>query len=562
MAERPEHLDVLIVGAGLSGIGAACRLRTEHPGRSVAILEARESSGGTWDLFRYPGIRSDSDMFTFGFKWRHWEGDVALADGPSILEYLRSVAREYGVDRLIRYRHRVVSASWDSETDLWTVEVDRDGTPVTLTTSFLWGCGGYYDYDAGYTPEFPGQESFGGTVVHPQHWPEDLDYAGKKVVVIGSGATAVTLVPAMARAGAEHVTMLQRSPTYILSLPGRDPIAKRLHWLPPKLRYSIVRWKAILLAVATYQLAQRRPAFVKKLIRSMVEKQLPPGVDVDTHFKPAYNPWDQRLCFVPDGDLFKAFRAGTASVVTDHIDTFTETGIRLRSGEELEADMVVTRDRADPQGNGRDRAHRRRRAGQDARNPDLQGVDAQRRAELRVHDRLHQRLLDAEGRPGRRLRVPAAHLHGHERRTTGGRAARPVGRRGAADHVQLRLHPAGPRRAAEAGRPRALEAAAELPQGPALHQPRPDRRRRPDVSLSPRLVTAPVPTREAVMGLKDKAENKAEELKGKGKESTGKATGDRDLEAEGKADQASGKVKQAGEHVKDAAKDVKDGLTR
>lgn len=339
---HPEHVDVLIVGAGLSGIGAACRLRTEHPGRSVAILEAREASGGTWDLFRYPGIRSDSDMFTFGFKWRHWEGDVALADGASILEYLRSVAEEYGVDRLIRYRHRVVSASWDSATDRWTVEVDRDGETVTLTASFLWGCGGYYDYDEGYTPQFPGREDFRGTVVHPQHWPEDLDYTGKKVVVIGSGATAVTLVPAMSQAGAEHVTMLQRSPTYILSLPGRDPVATRLHRLPSRLRYQIVRWKAILLAVATYQLAQRRPAFVKKVIRAGVAKQLPAGMDVDTHFKPAYDPWDQRLCFVPDGDLFKALRSGRASVVTDHIDTFTENGIRLRSGEELEADVIVT----------------------------------------------------------------------------------------------------------------------------------------------------------------------------------------------------------------------------
>jgi cation diffusion facilitator CzcD-associated flavoprotein CzcO len=281
-------------------------------------------------------------MFTFGFKWRRWESDVALADGPSILRYLTAVAQEYGVDRLIRYRHRVVSASWDSETALWTVEVDRDGTPLTLTTGLLWGCAGYYDYDQGYTPEFPGLADFRGTVVHPQHWPEGLDYTGKKVVVIGSGATAVTLVPAMAKAGAAHVTMLQRSPTYILSLPGRDPLARRLGWLPGGLRYQIVRWKAILLAVATFQLAQRRPAFVKRLIRSMVEKQLPPGIDVDTHFRPAYNPWDQRLCFVPDGDLFKAFRAGTASVVTDHIDGFTETGIRLRSGEELDADVIVT----------------------------------------------------------------------------------------------------------------------------------------------------------------------------------------------------------------------------
>ena len=337
-----EHVDVLIVGAGLSGIGAACRLRTEHPGRSVAVLEAREASGGTWDLFRYPGIRSDSDMFTFGFKWRPWPGDTALADGSSILDYLRTVAREYGVDRLIRYRHRVVSASWDSETALWTVEVDRGGDPVTLTTHLLWACGGYYDYDQGFSPEFPGQEDFRGTIVHPQHWPEELDYAGKRVVVIGSGATAVTLVPAMAGAGAGHVTMLQRSPTYILSLPGRDPLATRLRRLPTRVSYPIVRWKAILLAVATYQLAQRRPELVKSLIRKMTAKQVPAGVDVDVHFKPAYNPWDQRLCFVPDGDLFKAMRAGRASVVTDHIDTFTETGIRLRSGEQLEADVVVT----------------------------------------------------------------------------------------------------------------------------------------------------------------------------------------------------------------------------
>jgi monooxygenase len=337
----PEHVDVLIVGAGLSGIGAACRLRTEHPGRSVAILEARAASGGTWDLFRYPGIRSDSDMFTFGYKWRPWPGETALADGPSILEYLRAVAREYGVDGLIRYRHRVLRASWDSGTNLWTVEADRGGETVTLTTSFLWGCGGYYDYEQGFAPDFPGQEDFRGTIVHPQHWPEDLDYTGKKVVVIGSGATAVTLVPAMAAGGAAHVTMLQRSPSYVVSLPGRDPVAVRLGRLPARLRYPIVRWKAILLAVATYQLAQRRPQLVKDFIRKATLKQLP-DVDVDRHFKPAYNPWDQRLCFVPDGDLFRALRAGTADVVTDHIETFTETGIRLRSGEELEADVIVT----------------------------------------------------------------------------------------------------------------------------------------------------------------------------------------------------------------------------
>ncbi len=341
--EQPaEHVDVLIVGAGLSGIGAACRLRTEHPGRSLAVLEAREVSGGTWDLFRYPGIRSDSDMFTFGYRWPPGVGARAPADGASILDYLRTVAQEYGVDRLIRYRHRVVAASWDSATALWTVQVDRDGEPTTITTSFLYGCGGYYDYDQGFSPDFPGLDEFLGTVVHPQHWPDDLDYAGKKVVVIGSGATAVTLVPAMAERGAGHVTMLQRSPSYVLSLPGDDPVATRLRRLPTRISYPIVRWKAILVATAFYQFARRRPDKVKGWLRQQTKAQLPEGVDVDTHFKPAYNPWDQRLCFVPDGDLFRALRSGRASVVTDHIETFTASGIRLRSGEELEADVVVT----------------------------------------------------------------------------------------------------------------------------------------------------------------------------------------------------------------------------
>ncbi len=337
----PEHVDVLVVGAGLSGIGAACRLSVEHPHRTVAVLEARDVSGGTWDVFRYPGIRSDSDMFTFGYRWRPWVSDRALADGPSILDYLRTVAREYGVDGLIRYRHRVTAASWDSETARWTVDVDRDGEQVQLTASFLWGCSGYYDTEQGYAPEFAGQDDFAGEVVHPQHWPEDLDHAGKKVVVIGSGATAVTLVPAMAGT-AEHVTMVQRSPTYVLSLPARDPIAKRLSRLPLRLRYPIVRWKQILIQLAFFQLARRRPAFVKRLIRSATLKQLPPGVDVDTHFKPLYNPWDQRICLVPDGDLFRAIRHGRASVVTGAIESFTRGGIRLATGEELAADLVVT----------------------------------------------------------------------------------------------------------------------------------------------------------------------------------------------------------------------------
>ncbi|MCW2850935.1 MAG: dependent oxidoreductase [Nocardioides sp.] len=336
-----EHVDVLIIGAGLAGIGAACRLRTEHPGRSVAVLESRERSGGTWDLFKYPGIRSDSDMFTFGFHWRPWPGDTALADGQLILDYLRTVAHEYGVDELIRYRHRVTSASWDSETARWTVTGDHDGEPVTVTTDFLWGCSGYYDYEQGYAPTFPGQDDFAGEVVHPQHWPEDLEYAGKRVVVIGSGATAITVVPAMA-ATAGHVTMLQRSPTYVLSRAGRDPLATLLRRLPQRLSYPVVRWANILTAIGFYQLSQKRPELVKRMIRSQTAKQLPEGMDVDEHFKPVYDPWDQRLCFVPDGDLFRALRRGTASVVTDTIETFTPTGIRLTSGEELEADVVVT----------------------------------------------------------------------------------------------------------------------------------------------------------------------------------------------------------------------------
>jgi cation diffusion facilitator CzcD-associated flavoprotein CzcO len=336
-----EHVDVLVVGAGLSGIGAACRLTTQHPQRTYAVLEARDASGGTWDVFRYPGIRSDSDMFTFGYRWRPWHGDRALADGALILDYLRTVAQEYGVDRAIRYRHRVVAASWDSAAARWTVDVDVDGELRTMTASFLWGCTGYYDTEQGHAPDFPGQERFAGRVVHPQHWPEDLDHEGRRVVVIGSGATAVTLVPALA-ATAAHVTMLQRSPTYVLSLPAVDPVARRLSWLPHRLRYPVVRWKAILLTLASYQLSRRRPETVKRMIRKLTAQQLPEGFDVDTHFKPVYDPWDQRLCLVPDGDLFRAIRHGDAGVVTGTIETFTEHGIRLAGGEELEADLVVT----------------------------------------------------------------------------------------------------------------------------------------------------------------------------------------------------------------------------
>jgi monooxygenase len=336
-----EHVDVLIVGAGLSGIGAACQLRQHLPTRSVAVLEGREASGGTWDLFQYPGIRSDSDMFTFGYRWRPWRSDKALADGPSILQYLRTVAEEYGVDELIRYRHRVTGAAWDSESATWTVTAETPDGVREITASFLWSASGYYDYDEPFRPEFLGEETYGGTVVHPQHWPADLDTTGKRVVVIGSGATAVTLVPALAGT-AEHVTMLQRSPTYVLSRPARDKLAQSLERLPERLRFPVVRWTNIMVALGFYEVSQRWPERVKAFIRKNTAGQLPSEVDVDVHFKPRYDPWDERLCFVPDGDLFRSLRSGEASVVTDTIERFDETGIVLSSGEHLDADVVVT----------------------------------------------------------------------------------------------------------------------------------------------------------------------------------------------------------------------------
>ncbi len=345
MATTIEHLDVLIVGAGLSGIGAAVHLQTDCPGKSYAILEGRERSGGTWDLFQYPGIRSDSDMFTLGYSFKPWTEAKAIADGPSILGYIRETAREHGVEQKIRYQRRVVRADWSSADTRWTVEVERTDTGETeqLTCSFLFGCTGYYNYAEGYTPQFEGTDRFRGEIVHPQHWPEQLDYSGKRVVVIGSGATAVTLVPSMAEQGAAHVTMLQRSPTYIVALPGRDPIADVLRSkLPPRVAYPIVRWKNVTLQATMYGLSRRAPRFMRKVLRRGVERQLPPGYDVDTHFNPRYDPWDQRICLVPDADLFKAIRSGDASVVTDRIETFTESGLKLASGAELEADVIVT----------------------------------------------------------------------------------------------------------------------------------------------------------------------------------------------------------------------------
>ena len=344
MPVDPEHVDVLIVGAGLSGVGAANHLQAACPWASYAVLESRAAIGGTWDLFRYPGIRSDSDMFTLGYSFRPWTGEKAIADGDSILDYIRAAATETGVAGHIRLNHRVLGAAWSSAEARWHVTGERTdtGEDVELTCNFLVSCTGYYRYDHGYEPHFAGTDRFAGTVVHPQAWPADLDTTGKRIVVIGSGATAVTLVPSLA-ATAAHVTMLQRSPTYIGSLPARDPVADALRrWLPPSVSGPLVRWLKALGTQAFYQLSRKRPALVKKLIRKRLERALPPGYDIDTHFTPRYDPWDQRFCIVPDGDLFRAIRRGTASVVTDTIDTFTETGLLLDSGTRLDADIVVT----------------------------------------------------------------------------------------------------------------------------------------------------------------------------------------------------------------------------
>lgn len=338
------HFDVLIVGAGLSGIGAGYHLQTNCPDRSYAILEGRDCIGGTWDLFRYPGIRSDSDMYTLGYSFRPWTEPKAIADGPSILNYVRETARVYGIDKKIRFNHRVVRADWSSAESQWTVEVERgpEQTIERLTCNFLFMCSGYYKYEHGYTPDFPGIADFAGRVVHPQKWTDDIDYAGKNVVVIGSGATAVTLVPEMAKTAA-HVTMLQRSPTYVVARPDEDKVANWLRArLPAKLAYGLTRWKNVLFGMYFYRLCKRDPERVKKLILGGVRHALGPDYDVATHFTPSYNPWDQRLCLVPNGDLFQSLRSGGSSVVTDQIETFTPGGIKLKSGNVLDADVVVT----------------------------------------------------------------------------------------------------------------------------------------------------------------------------------------------------------------------------
>jgi cation diffusion facilitator CzcD-associated flavoprotein CzcO len=358
-----EHFDVMIVGAGLSGVGAACHLRQRNPRKSFAIIEGRNALGGTWDLFRYPGVRSDSDMYTLGYRFRPWRDAKAIADAPSILNYIRETAAEFDVDKEIRYSHRVRHASWSTADALWTIEADTgeaepqsDTGPekasekmpqnmpeniAQFTCNFLYLCTGYYDYEAGYTPEWNGVERFGGQIVHPQKWPEDLDYESKRVVVIGSGATAVTLVPAMAEK-AKHVTMLQRSPTYVVSRPAEDKIANWLRrLLPAGAAYALTRWKNVFVQMFFYNLARSRPNVFKWMLARGVRNHVGEQFDLK-HFTPEYNPWDQRLCLVPDSDLFNAIRDGRATVVTDQIETFTETGLQLKSGEHLDADIIVT----------------------------------------------------------------------------------------------------------------------------------------------------------------------------------------------------------------------------
>jgi monooxygenase len=337
------HFDILIIGAGLSGIGAACHLARKRPGTTFAILEARDAIGGTWDLFRYPGVRSDSEMSTFGYAFRPWDDSKAIADGASILRYLAETAKAYGVDRHVRFGLKVVRASWRSADARWALEIDGpDGETLGFSCNFLFLCTGYYEYAEGYSPGWPGMERFAGRVVHPQTWPDDLHYDGKRVVVIGSGATAVTIVPAMA-AKAAHVVMLQRSPTYVAARPAEEAMAKRLsQWLPTRTAHAVVRWKNILLQMYLYRLSRRKPAAMRAEILKLAQAGLGSEFNAAEYFNPRYEPWDQRMCIVPDGDLFAAMRAGKASIVNGEIETFTETGLRLKSGQEIDADVIVT----------------------------------------------------------------------------------------------------------------------------------------------------------------------------------------------------------------------------
>ena len=343
MNEAFESVDVLIIGAGLAGIGGACQLRRQCPDRTFTVLESRAVSGGTWDLFRYPGIRSDSDMYTYSYSFKPWRDKSTIADGHKILSYIREAAADYDVEQHIRYQHKVVAANWSDVDKRWHVTARRGDTAerVTISCKFVFNCTGYYDYEQGYTPAFAGMDDFNGQVLHAQHWPEDLDYHDKRVIVIGSGATAVTLVPTLSKDTASLV-MLQRTPTYIATVPSEDPLAKKLRkWLPESWTFRLTRWKKVLFQIYVYKLSRKRPDDLRRFMLGQVRQALGPDYDIKTHFTPPYNPWDQRLCAVPDGDMFKAIRQGRAEVITDHIERFNKTGIALKSGAQLDADIVI-----------------------------------------------------------------------------------------------------------------------------------------------------------------------------------------------------------------------------
>ena len=481
-----EHLDVLIIGAGLSGIGAAYYLQRDLPGKRYAILEGRAASGGTWDLFRYPGIRSDSDLYTFGYEFKPWVADEAIADAGQILDYLRETARENGIDRHIRYQHKVISADWSSQTARWTLTIERQdtGEQQRMTCTWLFSAAGYYRYDEGFTPRFEGIEQYAGLVIHPQHWPEDLDYNGKRVLVIGSGATAVTLVPAMT-AKAAHVTMLQRTPSYVMNIPQKDPIALLLRrLLPAKKAHELTRHKNILLTRGIWLLCQKYPRFARRLIRFFNRRDLPEGYPLDEHFNPPYNPWDQRLCAVPDGDLFKCLSEGTADIVTDRIRTFTPRGVALESGKELEGGHRHHRHRPQHPTVRRHAPGGGRRTGGLLPQGRLQGHDARRHPQPRLRHRLHQRLLDPQGRPAVRALLPPAGVHGQPRpRLLLPATAQPRHAHPPAARLRRRLRPARPADAAPARYGRALADVDELPRRRQGVAPRPGAR--PQSALRP-----------------------------------------------------------------------------
>ena len=440
-----EHFDVLIVGAGLSGIAAGYHLQTSCPDRTYTILERRDTIGGTWDIFRYPGIRSDSDMYTLGYSFRPWSDPQAIADGPAILRYVHETAAEYGITAKIRFGHHVKRASWSTTEARWTVETERTDTaePCRFTCNFLFMCSGYYNYDQGYTPEFAGTDTFQGRIAHPQQWTEDIAYADKRVVVIGSGATAVTLVPEMAKTAA-HVTMLQRSPTYIVAMPSEDHLANLLRrFLPNRLVYSLTRWRNVVLGLGFFWFCRRYPERAKAFILGRVRATLGPDYDVEQHFSPHYNPWQQRMCLAPDNDFFAALKTGRASVVTDHIDRFTERGIRLRSGGELEADLIVTATGLNLQLLGGLEVTVDGERTDFSKTLTYKGADVQQCPEHGPGQRLYQYVLDAQVRPHLRVRVSPAQSHaGQGLRPVLSAPPRPGYRVEAATGFHLGLYPA------------------------------------------------------------------------------------------------------------------------